>query len=273
MAPEILKGQTATDKSDIYSLGLLMLEMITLEVPYGDEKNAIELIKSGQPPKVLEKISDEAIKKFILNLIQFDPNKRPSISEILELNILKINEKEDNRLIKLNKIKRKKNRKLQNSSKNGNSNNISFLDQQSNKYWDTSNKFQKRISNKRFYEDNNESFLKINNKDTNNKINNNDKMNSNNKKRKNSILAKIDNSPFHTEHHELHSNEIDINKMPNIPSNLVISSHEGLTQSNKYNSDMYNTNEDYLKYFAKETELQEKKNSDLDSLDGINIII
>lgn len=112
MSPELIKGEPLNEKTDIYSLGMVLIEMITLDIPYCEFNHNLNLmtqkIKEGVKPASLERISDEKEKKFILKLMDKDPNKRPSVSELLNDEFLKINDKEDNRYIKLIKIKRKK---------------------------------------------------------------------------------------------------------------------------------------------------------------------
>jgi len=46
MSPEIINNNgNLTEKSDIYSLGMVLLEMITVEIPYSDISDSKEIIK------------------------------------------------------------------------------------------------------------------------------------------------------------------------------------------------------------------------------------
>ncbi|RHZ82921.1 hypothetical protein Glove_103g23 [Diversispora epigaea] len=59
IAPEVYCGQIYTTKSDIYSIGILMWEVITGETPYGDHEHNSDLafaIASGYRPKIYENI-------------------------------------------------------------------------------------------------------------------------------------------------------------------------------------------------------------------------
>ncbi|RHZ82756.1 hypothetical protein Glove_103g19 [Diversispora epigaea] len=59
IAPEVYCGQIYTIKSDIYSIGILMWEVITGEIPYGDREHDSDLafaIASGYRPKIYENI-------------------------------------------------------------------------------------------------------------------------------------------------------------------------------------------------------------------------
>jgi serine/threonine protein kinase len=112
MAPEIIQNKQLSEKTDIYSLGMVLIEMITIEVPYSEfnlsDHGIIQKIKDGVKPLIIERISDDQAKVFINKLIDPDPNKRPSIAELINDEFLKINDKEDNRKIKLIKIKKRK---------------------------------------------------------------------------------------------------------------------------------------------------------------------
>ncbi|RHZ82815.1 hypothetical protein Glove_103g216 [Diversispora epigaea] len=59
IAPEVYCGQTYTPKSDIYSVGILMWEVITGETPYGEHEHDTDLafaIVSGYRPTIYENI-------------------------------------------------------------------------------------------------------------------------------------------------------------------------------------------------------------------------
>jgi serine/threonine protein kinase len=115
MAPEILLEKDITKKSDVYSLGMLLIEMITIEVPYTDfnmtRAGVLQKIRDGIEPSLLDRISDIKAKEYIKKMIDPDPNKRPSVQDLLTDQFLEINEKEDNRKIKLIKIKKKNKKK------------------------------------------------------------------------------------------------------------------------------------------------------------------
>ncbi|RHZ79124.1 hypothetical protein Glove_151g86 [Diversispora epigaea] len=81
VAPEVYFGQSFTVKSDIYSIGILMWEVITGKIPYGDQENKNNshlalAIASGYRPKI-----DENIPLEYANLMKqcwdADPDNRP----------------------------------------------------------------------------------------------------------------------------------------------------------------------------------------------------
>jgi len=59
MAPEVLKGEPYTQKSDIYSLGMIMYEILTCLPPYAEQAHDINLaltILQGIRPQFPEKV-------------------------------------------------------------------------------------------------------------------------------------------------------------------------------------------------------------------------
>jgi len=82
MAPEQLAGKEVTIKSDIYSLGLLMYELLTGRRTY-EAATLPELIKSREEgtitnPSALVKDLDPLIERVILRCLEKDPSKRPA---------------------------------------------------------------------------------------------------------------------------------------------------------------------------------------------------
>jgi len=82
MAPEQLAGKEVTVKSDIYSLGLVMYEMLTGKRAY-EAPTLAELLKSREEgtitnPSTLVKDLDPLIERVILRCLEKDPARRPS---------------------------------------------------------------------------------------------------------------------------------------------------------------------------------------------------
>src|SRR5688500_9340470 len=86
MAPEILQGKKYTIASDIYSLGMIMWELITGRMPFWDQKNDIGLIvnicKNIRPPII--KNTPKGYIELMQECWNPDPNKRPTASNIYE---------------------------------------------------------------------------------------------------------------------------------------------------------------------------------------------
>lgn len=85
MAPEVVKQTSYTRKADIWSLGCLVVEMMTGSHPYPDcsQLQAIFKIGGGRAaPTIPEHASDEA-KAFLAQTFEIDHNLRPSADELM----------------------------------------------------------------------------------------------------------------------------------------------------------------------------------------------
>ncbi|RHZ82755.1 hypothetical protein Glove_103g18 [Diversispora epigaea] len=86
VAPEVYCGKTYTIKSDIYSIGILMWEVITGETPYGDHEYNSDLafaIASGYRPKIYENIPLE-YATLMKQCWDANPNNRPDANIIFD---------------------------------------------------------------------------------------------------------------------------------------------------------------------------------------------
>ncbi|RHZ51819.1 hypothetical protein Glove_469g43 [Diversispora epigaea] len=103
IAPEVFKGKPYTKKSDIYSLSMIMWELISGEPPYGNiEHNAtlvLDILEGGRPDISNFKSNDDGgdipngYIELMKNCWNDDPNKRPDSSilpEIFEMMMLNI---------------------------------------------------------------------------------------------------------------------------------------------------------------------------------------
>lgn len=135
MAPEVLNCKYGV-LADIYSFGLCLLEIATLERPYKECKSIIEVfekLQTGALPKSLEKVKNPNLKEFI-NLCMKDEDSRPSADTLLEHSFLYELESEENfhtaiesidnysKNDALYEIKKKKCKKFNELCKNGNTN-------------------------------------------------------------------------------------------------------------------------------------------------------
>ena len=91
ISPEMKKGQEYTYSTDIWSLGVLIYELCLLEHP--QTKYRLNKIKylNGEIPKLDDKDYSPELSDLIEKMLNVEPEKRPTASEILEIceNLLK----------------------------------------------------------------------------------------------------------------------------------------------------------------------------------------
>jgi len=93
MAPELIKGQDYATKVDVWSLGILLMEMMEGEPPYMDHPplKALFLITTkGIPPLQDKDKWPDDLLSFYHKCLEKDANFRPEASELLQLPFLKI---------------------------------------------------------------------------------------------------------------------------------------------------------------------------------------
>ena len=91
ISPEIVQNQPYSFKSDIWSLGVLLYELIALKYPFDASslpKLMIKIMK-GQYMKIKDKSFSTELKNLVYMILNVDPVKRPGIKEILEMPIMK----------------------------------------------------------------------------------------------------------------------------------------------------------------------------------------
>lgn len=90
MAPERISGHSYTIRSDVWSTGLSLLELVQNRFPFPNDLPAIELmmyISASEPPRLEdeEKVQwSSAMKDFIKEALIHDPDTRPTPKELLE---------------------------------------------------------------------------------------------------------------------------------------------------------------------------------------------
>ncbi|XP_068642889.1 probable serine/threonine-protein kinase WNK11 [Aristolochia californica] len=84
MAPELYE-EDYTELVDIYSFGMCVLEMVTLEIPYSECDSVAKIyrkVTSGVRPAALTKMKNLEVKEFIERCLA-QPRTRPSATELL----------------------------------------------------------------------------------------------------------------------------------------------------------------------------------------------
>jgi len=95
MAPE-LYDENYNEKVDIYAFGMLLLEIVTREVPYHECANPAQIYKKvtqGIPPSSLRRVKSNDARNFILLCLGIgeDANARPSATDLLKHSFLEKN--------------------------------------------------------------------------------------------------------------------------------------------------------------------------------------
>jgi serine/threonine protein kinase len=90
MAPEILRSKSHTQKSDVYSLGIIMNEIITIVPPFNDQQHDYYLaldICLGLRPNIRTEIpkSLNPLKELIEKCWDANPENRPTSKEIYDI--------------------------------------------------------------------------------------------------------------------------------------------------------------------------------------------
>eukprot|EP01120_Amphizonella_sp_Union-15-10_P016313 TRINITY_DN8559_c0_g1_i1.p1 TRINITY_DN8559_c0_g1~~TRINITY_DN8559_c0_g1_i1.p1 ORF type:complete len:174 (-),score=34.20 TRINITY_DN8559_c0_g1_i1:99-620(-) len=85
LSPEVLKGEKDSPSSDVWSMGMLILELLTLKKPYHElAKDKIEEnIKEGKLPIVTPNAQEESAYTLFKKCCALNPLERPNAKEIL----------------------------------------------------------------------------------------------------------------------------------------------------------------------------------------------
>lgn len=86
MAPEVLRNEPSDEKSDVYSYGVILWELVTQKIPW-DNLNTMQVIGAvGFMDQRLDIPSDTDPKwaSMIESCWDSDPRKRPSFLELLD---------------------------------------------------------------------------------------------------------------------------------------------------------------------------------------------
>eukprot|EP00195_Chlamydomonas_chlamydogama_P016141 CAMPEP_0202892554 /NCGR_PEP_ID=MMETSP1392-20130828/2268_1 /ASSEMBLY_ACC=CAM_ASM_000868 /TAXON_ID=225041 /ORGANISM="Chlamydomonas chlamydogama, Strain SAG 11-48b" /LENGTH=667 /DNA_ID=CAMNT_0049576551 /DNA_START=413 /DNA_END=2416 /DNA_ORIENTATION=- len=86
MAPELYE-EKYNEKVDVYSFGMCLLELSTMEYPYSECKNAAQIYKkvtTGVLPVGLGKVQNQELREFVELCIRHDPDARPEARQLLK---------------------------------------------------------------------------------------------------------------------------------------------------------------------------------------------
>lgn len=91
LSPEICQDQPYNQRSDIWSLGCMLYEMVTLNHAFDAEsmKGLVMKILRGNYPPISKTYSKE-MSELISRLLRRNPQERPSIDQVLQMPILAV---------------------------------------------------------------------------------------------------------------------------------------------------------------------------------------
>lgn len=81
IAPEIMQGDKYDESADVYSLGIVMWEILTGKIPYDGEPNIPDIIKGERPP--VPKDCEESYATLMKMCWHTEPKERPIIEDII----------------------------------------------------------------------------------------------------------------------------------------------------------------------------------------------
>ena len=84
MSPEQCRGETLTQHSDIYSLAVIVYQMLSGKTPFeGDYLKVMEGHKAEEPPPLNKKKIPKKLKAIVMQSLAKDVNERPDTAEAL----------------------------------------------------------------------------------------------------------------------------------------------------------------------------------------------
>ncbi len=90
LSPEIVQNQPYSFKSDIWSLGVLLYEMMCLKMPFEASSLPLLSLKISRGAFLpVPSIYSEELRALVKQLLNVDASKRPSINEILSMNFIR----------------------------------------------------------------------------------------------------------------------------------------------------------------------------------------
>ncbi|CAI7768928.1 unnamed protein product [Closterium sp. NIES-53] len=84
MAPELLRNEPCSFKCDVFSMGVIMWELVTLRRPWEDIKNPLEVAYAVAHRNARLPVPDGMLGQLIADCWEDDPERRPNFEQILE---------------------------------------------------------------------------------------------------------------------------------------------------------------------------------------------
>jgi eukaryotic-like serine/threonine-protein kinase len=88
MSPEQALGQTVDVRSDLYTLGIMLYEMLVGKTPFADEQLVIILTRQmTEPPAPLPDTVSTETRQLVMQLLEKQPDGRPATAELVFQNL------------------------------------------------------------------------------------------------------------------------------------------------------------------------------------------
>jgi len=86
MAPEILKGGNYEESADIFSYGMILWELLTMEIPYFgiDPRKLVNIVAEEMKIVEVPTQGNKEIIRITNECLNYDPAKRPPLKNIVE---------------------------------------------------------------------------------------------------------------------------------------------------------------------------------------------
>ncbi len=88
MSPEQARGNKIDHRTDIYSLGLVFYEGVTGQTAFKGGYEAVvqaQIFQTPTPPRQLNLEVPQRVNDLIMRMVEKDPDKRPTLTEVIEL--------------------------------------------------------------------------------------------------------------------------------------------------------------------------------------------
>lgn len=92
MAPEVAHGSSYDAKADIWSLGIMIYEMVKGSVPNShivDQHKLLQMIPRMKPPRLIEGEGSKELREFVAHCLRESPNDRLSADDLLKTKYMK----------------------------------------------------------------------------------------------------------------------------------------------------------------------------------------